>query len=947
MVSSFLRKQKLFRIAVWVIVVGGLVISLTAFLVVRAWDRQKMKADFERSAENRYAAIKRELEADLEVLTSIKAFFLHSPLITRREFSDFTKTLLEKHPDIQALEWIPRIPASERGAYEKAAMRDGLKAFHFTERNSQGKIVTAAGRDEYFPVYFVEPRKGNEGALGFDLASDPERKEALERSRETGEVAATVRISLVQLQTARFGILLFSPVYGKNGSATGRTRSDDIRGFALAALRIPDLVERSLSYLRPEGLDIYLFDASSPEKERFLYFHPSRARSKTEAVSESEGSARAGGLTFVKELAIGGRQWQFVFTPTDAYLARGKTLFPWSVLSAGLVLTGLLAGFLINEDRRARELFRTNELLSGEIDSRRRAEEELRRSEERFRRIFEDGPVGMTIVDPEFRILKANKALCGMLGYSTVELAGKSITDITYQEDVDQSRRSFDKSKAGELPRVRLEKRYVGKEGNLVWAKVTAGTVNDQDGRLLYGIGIIEDITESKEAAERIHRLAYYDTLTGLPNRTFYQELMRRAVEHARRHKETFGVIYIGLDNFKRINDTLGHELGDRLLKTVAARLSDTLRASDYVARLLDDETVPVVSRLGGDEFIVLARELAQAQDAAKVARRIMKALSAPFDLAGQEVFITASIGISAHPDDGTDMDELLKNADTAMAHVKRSGKNNYQFYSKSMNAAALELLTLESDLHKALERDELLLYYQQKVDTWTRKIIGAEALIRWKHPEKGLISPARFIPIAESSGLIIPIGEFVLQTACRQNKEWQDAGFSSVTVSVNVSGRQFDKKDLADVVYRALEQSKLAPEHLELEITESTIMRDPEEAIRMLLKIKEMGVMLAIDDFGTGYSSLSYLKRLPLDFLKVDQSFVRNLTTNVNDRAIVKATISLAHSLNLRVIAEGVETEEQFSFLQDHGCDEIQGYLFSQPVPARDLPAILAKGYL
>src|SRR3989339_233113 len=458
---------------------------------------------------------------------------------------------------------------------------------------------------------------------------------------------------------------------------------------------------------------------------------------------------------------------------------------------------------------------------------------------------------------------------------------------------------------------------------------------------------VMAGIVERKRAEEKIHMLAYYDGLTGLPNRTFYKELMQRSIEYAKRHKEIFAVIYMGIDNLQRINDTLGRSRGDILLKAVADRLVITLRRSDYLARSDEDETENIVSRVGGDEFIVSTHGLAHTQDAAIASQRLLKEISAPYTLNGQEVFITASIGIALYPDDGADVDDLLRNADTALEHAKKEGKNNYQFYSRAMNASVLELLTLENDLRKALERNELVLYYQPKVDAATRKVKGMEALIRWKHPDKGLISPMQFIPLAETSGLIVPIGEFVIRTVCRQIKAWREAGYNPMNIALNVSSRQFDQHNLLEIVKESLQDAMITPQFIELEITESTIMRNPEKAIRTLTEIKALGIELAIDDFGTGYSSLSYLKQLPLDYLKIDMSFVKNLATDPNDQAIVRAIIAMAHSLNLKTIAEGVETEEQLSFLQEHGCDEIQGYLFSRPLPAEEIPGILAKGYL
>lgn len=581
------------------------------------------------------------------------------------------------------------------------------------------------------------------------------------------------------------------------------------------------------------------------------------------------------------------------------------------------------------------------------IINRKRAEEALRESEERFRRIFDEGPFGMILTNPDYTIAMVNKVFCELLGYTEQELAGQRIADITYEEDREKTREFSGQLFASSIPMFRLEKRYIRKDGTILWANITASAIHGKEGNVHYALVIIQDLTDNKKAAEEIHLLHYYDGLTGLPNRTFHKELIKRSIEHAQRHKEIFAIIYIGLDNFQRINDTLGYSIGDLLLKAVADRLINSLRKSDYVARSDEGETVNVVSRVGGDEFIVLAHDLNQVQDAAIASRRLLKEISASYDLSGRDVFMTASIGIALYPDDGTDVDDVLKNAEKAMRYTKSEGKNNYQFFSESMNSFVLELLSLESDLHKALERDELVLYYQPKVDAATRMVKGMEALIRWKHPDKGLIPPMQFIPLAETSGLIIPIGEFVIRTVCGQIKTWQEAGYKQMNIALNVSGRQFDQQNLIEIVKDTLKNTMISPEYLVLEITESIIMRNPEKAIQILTELNALGIGISIDDFGTGYSSLSYLKRLPLDFLKIDQSFVNGLASDPRDQAIIKATIAMAHSLNLKTIAEGVETEEQLSFLQEHGCDEIQGYLFSRPLPAEEIPGILVKGYL
>ncbi|MCF8093689.1 MAG: bifunctional diguanylate cyclase/phosphodiesterase, partial [Desulfotignum sp.] len=365
-------------------------------------------------------------------------------------------------------------------------------------------------------------------------------------------------------------------------------------------------------------------------------------------------------------------------------------------------------------------------------------------------------------------------------------------------------------------------------------------------------------------------------------------------------------------------------------------------RKSDFVARSVKGETETVISRPGGDEFIVLAHDLNHAQCAAKLARRLLKEIAAPYNLDGREVFITASMGIALYPDDGKDVDALLLNAEKAMRQTKSKGINNYCFYSKSMHSAVLEILTLESELHRALERKELVLYYQPKVNAATRTVTGMEALIRWNHPDRGLISPMLFIPIAEKSGLILPIGEFVIRTVCRQIQTWQKAGYKQINVALNVSSHQFEKQDLTGIIKAALQDTMISPNCLGLEITESTLMGNTEKELQILTELNDLGIELAIDDFGTGYSSLSYLKKLPLDYLKIDKSFIDDVVSDSRDQAIVRATIVMAHGLNMKTIAEGVETKEQLTFLQEHGCDEIQGYLFSRPLPADQIQDIV-----
>jgi diguanylate cyclase (GGDEF)-like protein len=440
---------------------------------------------------------------------------------------------------------------------------------------------------------------------------------------------------------------------------------------------------------------------------------------------------------------------------------------------------------------------------------------------------------------------------------------------------------------------------------------------------------VYRDITVRRQTEEKLRIVATHDPLTALPNRTLLHERLSHALAKAQRHGRQLAVLLIDLDRFKHVNDTLGHEAGDTLLQAAARRFYDCLRETDTMARQ------------GGDEFVVLMDELSDREPITRVSQRILDAMAEPFVIEGQEIHVTASVGISVYPDDGR---TLLRNADLALYRAKEKGKNNYQFYSAQIDNHSRERLALESALRRALERDELRLHYQPKVDVAAGHVCGMEALLRWQHPQMGLVAPGRFIPIAEESGLIGPIGAWVLKTACMQNRAWQRQGVGRFPIAVNLSPRQFAEESLLDDIKSALAESGLVALDLELEITESMVMNDPEQAVNILRRLKDLGIRVAIDDFGTGYSSLAYLKRFPIDSVKVDRSFVEDIPQDVDSMAITQAVIAMAHSLRLKVVAEGVESEAQLSFLRGEGCDEIQGHYFSEARAASEIAGIMRK---
>jgi diguanylate cyclase (GGDEF)-like protein len=463
---------------------------------------------------------------------------------------------------------------------------------------------------------------------------------------------------------------------------------------------------------------------------------------------------------------------------------------------------------------------------------------------------------------------------------------------------------------------------------------IQSRNTSNSEGRVIRVEGTVQDVTARIRSEEQIRYLAYHDSLTGLGNRLLCRDRLDIQISTARRSDEMLGLLIIDLDRFKRINDTLGHTIGDELLKDVADQIVASVRGTDYVGRT---DIEASVARLGGDEFTVIIPHLSDVQDLALVARRILRSLSEPFELGGHSVVISGSIGIAAFPFDGEDVETLLRNADAAMYHAKSQGRNNYQFYTESMNAIAMRRLILESKMRGALERDEFELHYQPKVSLDSGRVTGAEALIRWRDPEAGLVSPADFIPIAEETGLITPIGEWVIRKACEQIAIWNDEG-CAVPISVNLSTRQFRAGDLVARIEAILSETGAPPQLLELEITESTLMHDERALVRDLEKMREIGTSIAVDDFGTGYSSFSYLRQLPVDALKIDRSFVTGIEESEADAALTAAIVSMGRALGLRIIAEGVETEGQRDMLASWGCDEMQGFLFSPAVPAEEM---------
>jgi diguanylate cyclase (GGDEF)-like protein/PAS domain S-box-containing protein len=579
-----------------------------------------------------------------------------------------------------------------------------------------------------------------------------------------------------------------------------------------------------------------------------------------------------------------------------------------------------------NVAMRTSELAAKNQRLKREITERKLAEEKLLLSA----KVFESTGECITITDPENRIISVNRAFCDTTGYSTQEITGQTPRILrSDRHDTNFYRAMWDSILTQGAWQGEIWNRR--KNGEVFPQWLSINEVRDAAGRVVNYIAISSDMTKRKAADERINFLAYYDALTELPNRVLLQDRLKQAVAEARRYGNELALMFLDLNRFKNVNDSLGHHAGDLLLQEVGRRLKKRLREMDTVARM------------GGDEFVVLLSHVKSSGGIESVAQKIHESISRPISIEGHCLSISPSIGISRFPADGQDIQTLMKNADAAMYRCKDRGEQCV-FFTREMNDVAQKRLEIENGLREALDRDDLVLHYQPQLDLRTGRIVGSEALIRWQHPTLGLVLPMEFIPIAEESELIVPIGEWVLGQACRTNAKWQRQGLPPTPVAVNVSAEQFRRTDFKTTVARALEESGLAPKYLELEITETVLIHDPESVARSIEDIRRLGVHFSIDDFGIGYSSLGYLKDLALSKLKIDQSFVRGVPDSPDDTAIVRAIVEMSKSLALKVIAEGVEKESQADFLQDIGCDQVQGYLYSRPLESDEFAKLLAE---
>jgi diguanylate cyclase (GGDEF)-like protein/PAS domain S-box-containing protein len=912
------------------LLIAGTLMSLFAFGIVRNEESERIRDEFNLSAKNYLNAVQREIEANIEILKSLQALFSGPRKITREFFHEFSQHALLMHGSIQAVGWIPRVSLSERKVYENAARIEGFPDFRFTERDMKGKIVIAGERKEYFPLYYIEPSKGNKKTLGFDLGSDREIFETLRKASKTGEVTATESVMPYQEESGKVALMLIAPLYEKTAGEFGK-QYKSLSGFVLGIFRIDKLVEKSLRYVEDKGVIFRIYDNSTSSGHNLLYSSLLTMDGST-AESTIEIDKRNGKLMYSGSIFVADRKWLFVCRPDQKIVESKKTWHSWGILTAGLLLTALLSAYVKNTVDKSIQIEKLANKLSEEVTEHQITEEKLRESEERFRALAENANDAIISINSNGKIIFWNPAAETIFGYSSKETIGKPASLIIPK----RYRRAHEKgltrltetwnSNTVNKPVEMVGMRKDGSEFPIEFS-LTSFKVKDE----IIFTAIIRDITKRKQTEMQIEHQSFYDQLTELPNRTLFKKRVERALERSKRFENyLFAVLFMDLDRFKLVNDGAGYLIGDQLLVAVARRLESCIRSDDMVARF------------GGDEFAIILDDIRDIGDSTAIANRIHKKLSYPFTFGDKKVFTTVSIGIVLSSVNYESVEDMLRDAETAMYRAKRNGRARYEMFDAEMHTSVLKTLQMESDLRLAVKRKEFLIHYQPIVRIADGKIIGAEALVRWLHPKVGLIPPNEFIPLAEETGLILDVGEWVLRTACAQNKKWQDKGYHHMCIDVNFSSRQFYLQDLPKLIGNALEETGMSPHSLIVEITESIAIE--EHSVEIMKKLSAMGIQISIDDFGTGYSSLGYLKRFPIDIIKIDKSFFKDTTDKSNTQAIVAAIIAMAHALQIKVVAEGVEDIKQFEFLQAQRCFALQSYLCSPPVSAGEFEKLLKK---
>ncbi|AGA34633.1 diguanylate cyclase/phosphodiesterase (GGDEF & EAL domains) with PAS/PAC sensor(s) [Thioalkalivibrio nitratireducens DSM 14787] len=892
-------RPRLFTVALPLLVT--LALTMFAFQGIRDSEQRRIEQQFGREAEGVATLTAKRLDAQIDMIVAIERLVGHDPAHTAAEFRRFVLPMLDRHPGTQNFTWNPSVRADERAEFERAVSQS-IPGYRVLDRLTDAavRVAPAAEAEVYFPILHVEPREGNRGVLGLNPASFSPAREAIAAALTEGRPIASEPFLLTQERAAQRGVVIYHAVSGVAGGQPG---------LVSGAFRMDDLMDAVIGDSLARSLRACLMDRDAA---------PGNRRLTGPDICGAE-APETGPLSSTFPIAFAGRQWELRVVADDAFLRERRTWVAYATLTFGLFSTGLLGAFLLMTSGQARRIGTLVEQRTAELA---RTTWSLRDQQDALARAQRIAHLGSWEQEAEDGLLRCSDGLRALVPLPDMErfelrhlLAAFEPGDARrLKEAIERLHTTPDA--------VELDCGLRNPGASSIVHVVVEGEW--KGGRLQRVLGTAQDVTEARRAETDIQRLAHYDGLTGLLNRNLWAMRARSALDIAQRHGDCLAVLFLDLDQFKTVNDSLGHRVGDGLLAETGHRLQSCMRKEDLLARL------------GGDEFVALLPRLARPHDAGTVARKMLDVLARPMVVDGHELTLSASVGIAVHPADGADVDTLLQHADTAMYSAKDAGRNTFQFFVQEMNVRVLRRLRVGSGLRRALDRNEFTMHFQPQFDAETLVLVGVEALLRWQHPEHGSMLPGEFIPVAEESGLIIPIGDWVMRTVFKQQARWREQGHRHLSVAVNISALQFARPDFADKVARIIAETGADPSRIELEITESALMDGSPSLSRRLQTLTGMGLKLALDDFGTGYSSLAYLKRLPLDRLKLDRSFVRDLPDDPDDAAIALAAISVARDLGMQVIAEGVETPGQREFLIAHGCRWMQGFLFSEPLPVQ-----------
>ena len=898
---------------------AGLLLTIGLASVIRAGEQHRARDDFERRASTRIAAVREGLQGAVDVLSSVDRVFSAMQPVAPSQFVAFAEPLLKDNPQIQFIGYQRMVDHAERPAFE-AERRRTLPGFEI--RNIVGgNAVTAPHSPSYRVVDYLVPLAGNETAFGLNVDSRKESLAARDRACATGLPSMTPQYNVLLGNRMQPGFMIMMPVHRPGGAGCAQVAGYAVVGVVSGALFGQTLASARL--LAEPGFDVRVFQDRTAAPEKLVFHQDSAPAGAPLALfARFGGPPRNASASF----EVAGQPWHIAIAAGPAPLLPGG-LGSLLMLACGCLGSALAAAYVGALAARTRGVHRL-------VKERTAALTQANRSQQLMRQAVDACFNGIVIIaarKPSYPIDYVNPAFEKMTGYSRADVCGQDAS-LLFEADADQAGVREMTAMVREQREGSAVLRIWRHDGSELWTRASISPVRDAGGAVTHFVAVLADVTEKRRYQAELVYQAAHDALTGLANRKLLHERLGQEIAAAARSGQSVWVLFVDLDRFKFVNDSVGHRAGDDCLREVAQRLVAAVRPED------------TVGRLGGDAFMLVLAERGQGRLGTSVLDRIMESLARPVTIGSQDFYLSCSLGVASYPRDGDDPEALIEYADLAMYRAKQHGRDNYQFYLPEMNQLAQERLRLEVALRGALERDEFELHYQPQLDLISGRIVGVEALLRWRHAELGLLMPSRFLALAEDTGLIVPIGMWAMRRACSQVCAWQQDGNPGLRLALNLAAREFNQPDLPALVAQVLDDTGLAPNCLELELTERMVMSDVARAQATLSALRTLGVSVAVDDFGTGFSSLAQLKNYPLDVLKIDPSFVREISGQRNDNAIPDAIIALAHNLGMRVIAEGVETEAQCEFLARNMCDEIQGRLFAPALEASALRTMLTE---